>query len=246
MKTQELVDLHAPVRDDDRRRSAARAVPRHPGASSRRTRPSARSSARVKSDVEQGSTFADALGKHPQRLRRALREPGHGRRGRRHPRHDPEPPRGLPREGRQRSSARSRARWSTRVTVIVVAIGVLVLLLIKVIPVFEKMFNGLRRRAARADPDRDRPQPTGCSTSIVFILVGIAAIAVVVRPGAPAGSPRFRYQTDALLPEAADLRGAAPQGRGRALHPHLLDDALVGRADPRRARHLRARPPATA
>jgi type IV pilus assembly protein PilC len=55
----------------------------------------------VKADVEQGSTFADALRKHPKPYDELYVNLGPGRRDRRHPRHDPEPARGLPREGGQ-------------------------------------------------------------------------------------------------------------------------------------------------
>ena len=58
-------DLHPAVRDDDRRRPAAGAVPRHPGGPAAEQDASRRSSREVKADVEQGSTFADALRKHP-------------------------------------------------------------------------------------------------------------------------------------------------------------------------------------
>ena len=58
-------DLHAPARDDDRRRSAARAVPRHPREPDARTSRSRRSCSSVKNSVEQGATFSDALSKHP-------------------------------------------------------------------------------------------------------------------------------------------------------------------------------------
>ncbi len=57
--------LHAPVRHDDRRRPAHRAVPRHP----RRVRPttssSPRSCATSRRSVEQGATFSDSLRRHP-------------------------------------------------------------------------------------------------------------------------------------------------------------------------------------
>ena len=94
-------DLHAPARDDDRRRSAARAVPRHP------REPDAeqdlpedpRRASRAR--VEQGVDVLRRAQEAPEGVRRALRQPRRGRRGRRHPRHDPEPPRDLHREGGQ-------------------------------------------------------------------------------------------------------------------------------------------------
>ena len=54
----------------------------------------------VKSKVEAGSTFADALAKHPKVFDELFVNLVRGRRGRRHPRHDPEPPRRLHREER--------------------------------------------------------------------------------------------------------------------------------------------------
>ena len=90
-------DLHAPARDDDRRRPAARAVPRHP----------------VEPDAEQGVRAHPRLGEEhrragrdvlrraaqaPARVRRPLRQPRRRGRSRRHPRHDLESPRHLHRE----------------------------------------------------------------------------------------------------------------------------------------------------
>ena len=81
--------LHPPVRDDDRRRPAARAVPRHPRHRRPTTRPSARCSWTVKARVEPGSTFADALAEHPKVFDELFVHLVARRRGRRHPRHDP-------------------------------------------------------------------------------------------------------------------------------------------------------------
>ena len=64
VKTARHRDLHAPVRDHDRRRPADRAVPRHP-AGAADDKPLRKAIQQVKDEVEAGSTFADALSKHP-------------------------------------------------------------------------------------------------------------------------------------------------------------------------------------
>ena len=118
--TKDLVDLHPAVRDDDRRRPAARAVPRHPRDPDRRTRTSAKVLVDVKAHVER------RLDASPTRSRK-------------HPKVFDElyvnlvaagevggildtilqPPRDLHREGDEAASARSRARWSTRSSILV-------------------------------------------------------------------------------------------------------------------------------
>ncbi len=57
-QSQRPCHLHTPVLRDDRRRLAARAVPRHPRRSSRRTSISRRCSVQVRQDVEEGATLA--------------------------------------------------------------------------------------------------------------------------------------------------------------------------------------------
>ena len=57
--------LHPPVLGHDRRRPAARAVPRDPGRRSRRTRAFQTILIQIRQDVESGSTLADAMRKHP-------------------------------------------------------------------------------------------------------------------------------------------------------------------------------------
>jgi type IV pilus assembly protein PilC len=83
------------------------------------------------------------------------------------------------------------------ITVLVVAIGVLVLLLVKVIPVFEKMFR---------DFGGVLPGPTQTVVNIshflqhyiVFFLAALFGAGVLFQQ-ARARSPRFRYRTDALF-----------------------------------------------
>jgi type IV pilus assembly protein PilC len=150
---------------------------------------------RVKSDVEQGATFAESLGRHPRifdelyvnlvtagevggvldtilnRLAAYLEKADSLKR-----------------------KVKSAMVYPT--TVMVVAIGVLALLLIKVIPVFEKMFK---------DFGGELPGPTQMvinlsnwlQSYIVFIIAAIIAISVAYVQ-ARRRSPRFRYQTDAI------------------------------------------------
>ena len=151
--------------------------------------------ARVKADVEQGSTFAESLAKHPKifdelyvnlvtageiggvldtilnRLSTYLEKADSLRR-----------------------KVKSAMVYPT--TVLLVAIGVVVLLLVKVIPVFEKMFQ---------DFGGTLPGPTQMvinvshwmQANILFMLVG-GAVLVVGYQQARARSVWFRYQTDAL------------------------------------------------
>jgi type IV pilus assembly protein PilC len=151
--------------------------------------------ARVKADVEQGSTFAEALGKHPRifdelyvnlvtagevggvldtilnRLAVYLEKADSLRR-------------------------KVKGAMVYPATVMIVAIGVLVLLMVKVIPVFEKMF---------LDFGGVLPGPTQMVINIsnwmqayiVLIMASLAAF-VVAYQQARMRFPRFRYQTDAV------------------------------------------------
>jgi len=159
----------------------------------------------VKAEVEQGSTFADALGKHPKvfsdlyvnliaagevggildtilnRLAAYL-------------------------EKADKLARQVKGAMVYPVTVTTVAIGVIALLLVKVIPVFEKMFE---------DFGGELPGPTQMvidlshwlQANILFMIVG-TTIALVAFFQARKRNPRFRYQTDALalrLPIFGDL-----------------------------------------
>jgi type IV pilus assembly protein PilC len=151
--------------------------------------------ARVKGDVEQGATFADSLGKHPRvfdelyvnlvaageiggvldtilnRLATYLEKVDTLRR-------------------------KVKGAMVYPATVLVVAIGVLVLLMVKVIPVFEKMFH---------DFGGELPGPTQMVLNIshwmqhyvVFMLLGVIALGAAYGQ-ARKRSPRFRFRTDAL------------------------------------------------
>jgi len=150
----------------------------------------------VKSDVEQGSTFADALAKHPKIFDELYTN--------------------LVRAGEiggildtilnrlavhleKADALRRKVKGAMvyPVSVLVVAIGVLVLLLVKVIPVFEKMFK---------DFGGTLPAPTQMVVNLshfmqqyigVFMVVGIGLVVAFLQ--ARARVPRFRYQTDALF-----------------------------------------------
>lgn len=151
--------------------------------------------ARVKADVEQGSTFAEALGKHPKifdelyvnlvtagevggvldtilnRLAVYL-------------------------EKADSLKRKVKSAMVYPITVLVVAIAVVVLLLVKVIPVFEKMFS---------DFGGTLPGPTQMvinmshwmQSNIFFMLVGATVLVIAYQQGR-ARFPKFRYQTDAI------------------------------------------------
>lgn len=159
----------------------------------------------VKSDVEQGSTFADALGKHSphpfdhlfvnlvaagevggildtimQRLAAYL-------------------------EKADKLRQQIKSAMNYPLTVVVIAVGVMIILMVKVIPVFEKMF---------ADFGGQLPAPTQVVINIShwmqakwWLLVGGSVIAW---QGFKVGrrNPRFHYRTDWLalkLPIFGDL-----------------------------------------
>jgi type IV pilus assembly protein PilC len=151
---------------------------------------------RVKNDVEQGSTFAESLAKHPRvfddlyvnlvtageiggvldtilnRLSTYL-------------------------EKADSLKRKVKSAMVYPVTVMVIAMGVLALLLVKVIPVFEKMFK---------DFGGELPAPTQMVISlsnwmqhwILLILASIVAVSIAWVQ-ARRRSPRFRYQTDAIF-----------------------------------------------
>ena len=114
-----------------------------------------------------------------------------------------------------------------------IAIGVIVLLLVKVIPVFEKMF---------ADFGGTLPGPTQMvielshwlQAYIVYMLVG-----VVRRDRVFAGAKRSRASATArtLCAQASGLRQHHQEGRGGALHADARDDDRQWCADSRRPRH---------
>jgi type IV pilus assembly protein PilC len=152
--------------------------------------------AKVKSDVEQGSTFAESLGRHPRvfdelyvnlvtagevggvldtilnRLATYL-------------------------EKADTLKRKVKSAMVYPITVLTVAIGVLVLLLVKVIPVFEKMFK---------DFGGELPGPTQMVINVShamqhwlpFIIVALILL-YVAWSQARQKSPRFRFQTDAIF-----------------------------------------------
>jgi type IV pilus assembly protein PilC len=150
----------------------------------------------VKADVEQGSTFADGLAKHPKvfdELYTNLITAGEiggildtilNR---------------LATYLEKADSLRRKVKGAMvyPITVLVVAIGVLALLLVKVIPVFERMFE---------DFGGTLPGPTQAVVDlshfmqayIVYMVVG-GVLALVAFFQARNRSPGFRYQTDAVF-----------------------------------------------
>jgi type IV pilus assembly protein PilC len=152
--------------------------------------------ARVKADVEQGATFAESLGKHPRIFDElyvnlvAAGEVG-----------------GVLDTILNRLSTYLEKADSLKrkvkgamvypITVMVVAIGVLVLMMVKVIPVFEKMF---------ADFGGELPGPTQMVINVSHMMQAYLPLFVMVLIALAIGyvqarrrSPRFRYQTDALF-----------------------------------------------
>jgi type IV pilus assembly protein PilC len=149
----------------------------------------------VRSDVEQGSTFADALRKHPKPFDTLYVN--------------------LVQAGEiggildtilnrlavylEKADALARKVKGAMVyptTVLVVAIGVVVLMLVKIIPVFEKMF---------ADFGGELPMPTQIVVSIshfmqewIGVFLGGVTLTIVAFVQARARSRSFRRRTDAL------------------------------------------------
>jgi len=150
----------------------------------------------VKSDVEQGGTFADSLRKHPKPFDElyvnlvAAGEVGGildtilNRLG-------------IYLEKADALKRKVKGAMVYPITILVVAFGVMTLLLVKVIPVFEKMFK---------DFGGELPGPTQAVLNlshfmqdwIVYILLAIAAV-VVAFLQARKRSPTFRYRTDAIF-----------------------------------------------
>jgi type IV pilus assembly protein PilC len=150
----------------------------------------------VKADVEQGSTFAEALRKHPKPFDELYVN--------------------LVQAGEvggildtilnrlavylEKADALKRKVKGAMVyptTVLVVAIAVITLLLVKVIPVFAQMFS---------DFGGALPAPTQMVVDIsewlqkyIVMLLAVTAVAIVAFLQARARIPRFRYQTDALF-----------------------------------------------
>jgi type IV pilus assembly protein PilC len=151
--------------------------------------------AKVKADVEQGSTFAESLGKHPRVFDElyvnlvAAGEVG-----------------GVLDTILNRLSAylekadqlkrKVKSAMMYPITVMVVAIGVLVLLMVKVIPVFEKMFT---------DFGGELPGPTQVVINashwmqhyLPFLAAGVFGL-VVAYQQARQRNARFRFQTDGI------------------------------------------------
>lgn len=150
----------------------------------------------IKSDVEQGSTFADALRKHGSvfdelyvnlvqageiggildtilnRLAVYLEKAD-----------------GLKRK--------VKGAMVYPVTILIVSIGVIILLLVKVIPVFEKMFAEFG--GALPGPTQMVVSVSNFLQSYILMILGVAAAVVIAFGMARKKSPAFRYRTDAIF-----------------------------------------------
>ena len=151
--------------------------------------------AAVKNDVEQGSTFADALRKHPKPFDAlyvnlvAAGEVG-----------------GildtilnrlavyLEKADALRRKVKGAMVYPT--TILVVAIGVIVLLLVKVIPVFQKMFDDFG--GALPGPTQMVVNISEFLQSYILIILAAAAFVVIAFFQARKRSPTFAYRSDAV------------------------------------------------
>ena len=150
----------------------------------------------VKSDVEQGSTFADALRKHPKPfddLYVNLVQAGEiggildtilNRLA-------------IYLEKADSLKRKVKGAMIYPSTILLVSIGVIILLLVKVIPVFQKMFD---------DFGGALPGPTQMVVSVseflqayILMILGAVAVIVVLFNQARARSEKFRYQSDAIF-----------------------------------------------
>ena len=121
--------------------------------------------------------------------------------------------------------------------VLFVAVAVVIVLIAFVVPTFEKMFKDFGGAMPGADAVPHRPlarvpaRPGTCSSaspSRTFV-----AFKAATRKG------RARRSGTRVVLKLPLFGAAHAQGRGRPLHAHARHDALVGRADPRRARDRR-------
>ena len=69
------------------------------------------------------------------------------------------------RNGPNRSSARSKARWSIRSWSSSVAVGILTFIMIKIVPAFEKIFDDFDTELPAMTDDADQHLARGASTT---------------------------------------------------------------------------------
>ena len=230
--------LHPPVLGDARRRPAAGAVPGDPrraGGEQDLRRPSSR---QVRSDVESGSSLADAMRKHPKAFDDLyVNMVAAGEAG------------GILDVILQRLSAyiekavklKSQVKSALiyPVTVIFIAVGVVFIILWKVIPVFAQLFAGLGgelpflTRIVIGASATSSAASGGFSSSAWWSSSSFLRSTATTRPTAAAGV------IDGLHAQDPDHRHAAAQDRGGPLLPHPLHPDLLRRADPRRPRDHR-------
>ena len=129
-----------------------------------------------------------------------------------------------------------KAAMTYPVVVFVLAILMCVGMLVFVVPVFEDMFAGPRRRAAAADPGpgvrcRDAMKYLVPVRDRVAVIV-LRAVVAQVRPHR--AGPQRRRPAQA---QAAGLRQALPEARAGPVRPQPRHPALLRRPDPAVARH---------
>ena len=139
-------DLHAPVLGHDRRRPAARAVPR--AARARKSRTSGSPTAidqvahRRRGRLVAGRRDAEAA----VRVRRALHQHDRRRRGRRYSRHRFSSACRRSSRSRPSSSSQVRSAMIYPIAVLSIAAIVVIVILVKVIPTFTALFEGLNAK----------------------------------------------------------------------------------------------------
>ena len=228
--------LHPPVLGDDRRRPAAGAVPRDSRQPGRGQELRRKVILATRGEVESGASLADAMSKHPKAFDPLFTNMiAAGEAG------------GildtiLKRlaiyiEKAVKLKGQVKSAMIYPVAVIVIAAVVVGVILWKVIPTFANLFAGL---------GAELPLPTrvviALSNNLVrfgpFLIVGLVAAGFGFK--AYYATPGGRKAIDAIDAQAAGPRHPDAQDRRRAVLPHALDAARVGRVDPRGARHHRA------
>ena len=186
----------------------------------------------IKAKVEQGSTFADALKEHPKVFDElfvqlcAAGEVG-----------------GILdtilnrlaayREKAEKLKRKVKGAMTYPIIVLLVAIGVTALLLLKVTPVFAKMFADFGSALPATHPVRGGPvrvapelhHPPRRRHRRLHLRRRLRST----------GTPRAGEICDKVILKTPLVGDVHPQGGGGALHPHAGHDDLLGRAHPGRA-----------
>ena len=121
------------------------------------------------------------------------------------------------------------------ISVLVISIGVVAVLLLKVIPVFQKMFEGMGSKLPGTDAVSGRCQPVRAELfPLSWWPVWLSSSIAFKRYYA---TEKGRLIVDALVLEVAGLRSAAEEGGRGQIYADPLHDDAERRADPGRARH---------